>query len=137
MVLVCIFILAVHSNLQPYKVQRINTTETLYLVVLATLATLQLLNEKDVQTMVSAVILALIVLHTVMLAIYKGFRFFRKRFCTQGRLITNKSTVKYGAIEANGHEVDPEVRIKSAIFDAIFGNANDNSLFDKVATENG
>ena len=136
MVLECTVILAFHSNFQPYLIQRINTTETLYLLCLSSLAILQLLKKKNIQTIISAILLILLVLHTTILAVYKGFRFFRKRFGFQRCLLSNKPFIKYGSLHRSlrTQPKDQEIKNRSDVFEAIFGNANEVSLSDEVKT---
>ena len=76
----CVLVLAVHSNCQPYVRARVNYTESVYLVVLCTLAIMQIVQDIKVKYYVCLVLLVIVGIHALVVTVYKATRFFRKRF---------------------------------------------------------
>lgn len=126
MVLVCLFLLVLHSNMQPYRSSGTNTLETIYLALLCTLAALRFLKDYDVRSIVTAALLTLMTLHAFLLTTYKCYRFLKKRMkssnCGQCRTL-------YASIDET--TVDPEVQDKRDTFDAIFSNSNEGDSEDR------
>ena len=125
MVFVCVVILALHSNMQPYRVKRVNTLETIYLVLLCTLATLQFLKDEDLRSTISALLLTLMTCHAFLLVTYKCYKFFSTR--CQSKCCRRLKT-RYGSTEET--TIDPEIKDKQDIFDAIFSNSNEGASDD-------
>ena len=85
MIVVCMVILTVHSNCQPYMRSRANWAESLYLLVLCVLAVTQVVPEivedkEQASLYVSVVLLGIVSIHTIVVFFYKAVRFFRGRF---------------------------------------------------------
>ena len=125
MVLVCVFILALHSNMQPYKSKLTNTTETIYLALLCTLAALQFLDHTNVRSTILGVLLTLMTCHAFLLTTYKCYKFVNKRM---GNNNCRQCKGRYGSTDET--RVDPEVQDKKDTFDTIFSNSNEGATVD-------
>ena len=123
MIVVCVVILSVHSNCHPYTRPRANYAESVYLLVLCTLAIMQIVEDKNAQFYVSLVLLCIVSVHTLAMFFYKAGRFFRQRFkcCANGQTT---------AVDRRGYEelentlteesLDTEVERQRRVLDTIF-----------------
>ena len=123
MIFMCVVILAIHSNFQPYLRARANFTESVYLLVLCTLAIMQIVEDDDVQYYVSLVLLVLLAFYTLMVTVYKAGRFFRKRFdcaCTWTETAARRHG--YNELESSQSERTPdtETQRQRRILDTIY-----------------
>ena len=80
MIVICVVILTVHSNCHPYARPRANFTESVYLLVLCTLAIMQIVEDTPARFYVCLVLLIIVSLHTLVVFVFEAVRFFRKRF---------------------------------------------------------
>lgn len=80
LIFVCVVLLTIHSNFQPYERRRANIAESLYLMVLCTLAIMQEVNDDKVKYYVCLSLLIIASLHTVLVFFCKAVRFFPQRF---------------------------------------------------------
>lgn len=130
MIVVCVVILAVHSNCQPYMRARANVFESVYLLVLCVLAVVQVVpdimvnDNKDAVVYTSVVLLGLTLIHTTVVFFYKAVRFFRGRFecCAGGEVADGRRRGRYRELEDSRTEqiVDAEVERRRHVLDMIF-----------------
>lgn len=130
MILMCVLILAVHSNCQPYLRARVNVAESVYLVVLCTLAIMQMTDNQSVKYYVCLVLLIILVCHTLVVIVYKGTRFFQRRFdCTCAPITTATRRQGYHVLE--GTEIDQSISTETErqreILDTIFDSSEGGS----------
>lgn len=131
MILMCVLILAVHSNFQPYLKPRVNFTESVYLLVLATLAIMQIVEDEMVRYGVSLGLVFTVALHALVVTVYKGARFFRKRFeiaCARRGLESNTRHRNYDQLEdteIDQNSLDAERERQRNIMDTIFNSPSE------------
>ena len=123
MIFVCVVILTVHSNGQPYMKQRANFAESLYLLVLCMLAIMQIVEHKDAQYYVCLILLIITFVHTLVVFLYKAVLFFRNRFGHCACLLkTAMDRRSYEELENT--QTDPNLDIDAqrqrSILDSIF-----------------
>lgn len=128
---VCVLILAVHSNCHPYERPRANYAESMYLVVLCTLALMQLVKDDYARLCVCLVLLIVLGLHTLVVFWCKAVLFFRKRFdccaCVDPTLLR-----RYGyevlqetrSEESKDTEAERRRSMLNAVFSAVDGENN-------------
>lgn len=132
-ILICVVILAVHSNCQPYLKPRVNFTESVYLLVLATLAIMQIVEDDTFRYKASLVLVFAVALHALMVAVYKAARFFRKRFdcvCARRGLESNERLRDYDQLEDTEIDRDSlaaERERQKSILDTIFNSSTEGS----------
>ncbi|KAL9984155.1 hypothetical protein ACROYT_G006421 [Oculina patagonica] len=134
MIFMCVIVLAIHSNCQPYVRDRANFTESIYLLVLCTLAIMQIVENKDAKYYVCLVLLGILAVHALVVTVYKAGRFFRKRFdcaCTWTKTAARRQG--YDELESTQTEqnLDPETEIQRSILDTIFDSSEDGSANGK------
>ena len=101
----CVLILAVHSNCHPYLRARANLAESVYLLVLCTLAIMQIVDDKHAKLDVCVVLLVMLACHTLVVTVCKATIFFRNRFhCACAR--SNRLARRRGYEELEGKESD-------------------------------
>ena len=128
-IFVCTLILVAHSNAQPYKNTRINLVETVYLLLLSTLALLQQWENEATRDLLCVTFLIAASIHTVLLSLYKVGRFFnKKRSCVGVKKAVKRK--RYGSFEEPDLEssVEPEVQKRRDILDTIFGTSDESGL---------
>ena len=128
MIFMCVIVLAIHSNCHPYIRARVNFTESVYLLVLCTLAIMQIVENEDAKYYVCLVLLVILSFHALVLTIYKAVRFFRKRFdcaCTLAR--TAPSRHGYDDLESTQIEraLDTETERQRSILATIFDSRSE------------
>ena len=130
MIFMCVLILAVHSNCQPYVRARVNVTESVYLLVLCTLSIMQINDDKSAKYYICLVLLVILACHTLVVTVYKGTRFFQRRFdctCAQNRTVTRRQ----GYDELEGTEIDQSISTEAErqrnILDTIFDSPEEGS----------
>lgn len=126
----CVIILAIHSNCHPYVRDRVNFVESVYLLVLCTLAIMQIVENKDAKYYVCLVLLVLLASHALVVTVYKAGRFFRKRFdcaCTWTKTVARRHG--YDELESTQTEqnLDPETERQRSILDTIFDSSEEGS----------
>jgi len=126
----CVLILAVHSNCQPYVRTRVNVAESVYLLVLCTLSIMQMTNNEPTKYYVCLVLLVILACHTIVVTVYKGTRFFRRRFdCACAEIET--ATRRQGYNELEGTEIDQSISTETErqrkILDTIFHSSDEGS----------
>ena len=130
MIFMCVLILAVHSNCQPYIRARVNVAESVYLLVLCTLAIMQITDDKQAKYYVCLVLLVILASHTLVMIVYKGTRFFQRRFgCTCAQVKTG--TRRQGYDELEGTQIDQSISTETErqreILDTIFDSSDGGS----------
>ena len=130
MIFVCVIILAFHSNCQPYVRARVNLAESVYLLVLCTVAIMQITDDKQTKYYVCLVLLVILACHTLVVTVYKGARFFQRRFdcaCTQNK----RTTRRQGYDELEGTQINrslsTETERQRNILDTIFDSSEEGS----------
>ena len=123
MIFMCVLVLAIHSNCHPYVRARVNFTESVYLLVLCTLAIMQIAENEDAKFYVCLVLLVIVTFHALVLTIYKAVHFFRKRFdcaCTLARPAPSRHG--YDELESTEIErtLDTEAERQRSVLDTIF-----------------
>ena len=109
MIFECVIISAVHNYCHPYLRARANLAESVYLLVLCTLAIVQISDELDVLVEVLLLILAC---HTLAVFLYKAVHFFRNRFrCVCAR--PNRSTRRRGYDEIESTTTEQSLSIET------------------------
>ena len=77
----CVIILAVHNYCHPYLRSRANLAESVYLLVLCTLAIMQIIEDKQaLLDLLAKVLLVILVCLTLVVFLCKAAHFFRNRF---------------------------------------------------------
>ena len=130
MIVVSMLILAVHSNCHPYMRPRANFVESVYLMVLSTLAIMQMVEDKETTFYVCLVLLLLVFAHTLVVFFYKAVRFFRKRFdCCADTQTTVVERTGYEELEhtQTDQTLDCEVERRRSLLDTIFTTSAKNS----------
>ena len=128
MVVVCMVILSVHSNCHPYTRPRANYAESVYLLVLCTLAMMQIVEDTNARFYVCLVLLCMVSVYTLMVFFYKAARFFRKRFecCAQAAL-----TERHGYEELENTQteqsLDTDAERQRRIINTIFSTPGEDS----------
>ena len=126
MIFMCVLILAVHSNCQPYLRSRVNVVESVYLVVLCTLSIMQMTDDQQVKYYVCLVLLIILACHTLVVIVYKGTCFFQKRFdCTCAQITTARRRQGYNILE--GTEIDQSISTETERQREILGTIFDSS----------
>lgn len=128
MILMCVVILAIHSNCHPYVSPRVNFAESVYLLVLCILAIMQIVENKHVQYYVCLVLLAILVFHALVVTVYKAGHFFRKRFdCACTWRETAERRRGYNELEGSQSErtLDSEAERQRSILDTIFDSSEE------------
>ena len=116
--MMCVLILTVHSNMQPYIKKRINVIESCYLLILSTMAILLVLD--SVPDYIYAVLLAVPSLHTLVLTFYKAYWFFKKRFGRGQVSGEHAERTRYRSLEQSVE--NDEDRTRRDLIDAVFGS---------------
>ena len=82
MIFECVIILAVHNYCHPYLRSRANLAEYFYLLVLCTLAIMQIIEDKQVLLIdvLVKVLLVILACHTLVVFLCKAAHLFRNRF---------------------------------------------------------
>ena len=113
MIFECVIILAVHNYCHPYLRARANLAESVYLLVLCTLAIMQITEDKQAKLDVLVeVLLVILACHTIVVFIYKATHFLRNRFhCACPR--SNRSTRRRGYDEIESTVTDPSLSIET------------------------
>ena len=128
MIFVCVVILALHSNCQPYTKRRANFAESLYLLVLCTFAIMQIVENKDARYYVCLVLLIIVSVHTLVVFLYEAVRFFRKRFDNCACLL-NTVMERRSYEELENTQTDPILDIdaqrQQSILDSIFSTTEE------------
>ena len=113
MIFECVIILAVHNYCHPYIRARANLAEFVYLLVLCTLAIMEIIEDK--QTILEVFVVVLLVIlacHTLVVFVCKATHFFRNRFhCACAR--SNRSTRRRGYDEIESTESDQSLSIET------------------------
>ena len=123
MIVVLMVILAVHSNCHPYMRPRANFVESIYLMVLSTLAIMQMVEDRETRSIVCLVLLLLVLAHTLLVFFYKAVRFFRKWFdCCADAQTTVVERTGYAELEHTQSDqfLDPSVERQRSLLDTIF-----------------
>ena len=128
MIFMCVLILAVHSNCQPYVRARVNYAESVYLLVLCTLSIMQITQDKPTKYYVCLVLLVILACHTLVVTVYKGTRFFQRRFdcaCTQ----IKERRQGYNELEDTqiDQSLSTETERQREILDTIFDSSEEGS----------
>jgi len=111
MIFECVVILAVHNYCHPYLRARANLAESVYLLVLCTLAIMQLTEDKQFEVRVE-VLLVMLACHTLVVFLCKATHLFRNRFhCACAR--PNRSTRRRGYDEIESTATDPSLSIET------------------------
>ena len=130
MIVICVVILTVHSNCHPYTRPRANLTESVYLLVLCTLAIMQIVEDTPARFYVCLVLLIIVSLHTLLVFGFEAVRFFRKRFnyCA-GAQDTVMESRGYEELDNTQTEqsLDPEVERRRSIMNTIFSTSEEDS----------
>lgn len=128
MIFVCVVILTVHSNGQPYMKRRANLAESLYLLVLCTLAVMQIVEHKDAQYFVCLVLLIIAFVHTLIIFLYKAVRFFRQRFghcaCFLKTVMDRRSYEELENTQTDSN-LDIDAQRQRRILDSIFSTSEE------------
>ena len=123
MIVVCMVILTVHSNCQPYARPRANFAESAYLLVLCILAVMQIVEDKTARFYVSVVLLAIVSVHALVVFLYKAVGFFRKRFeccaCAQATAGEGRGYEEFENTQTEQSQ-DTEIERRRSIMDTIF-----------------
>lgn len=130
MIFMCVLILALHSNCQPYLRARVNVAESVYLLVLCTLSIMQITDDQPAKYYVCLVLLVILASHTLVVIVYKGTRFFQRRFdCTCAQIKTGPR--RQGYDELAGTQIDQSISTETErqreILDAIFDSSDGGS----------
>ena len=128
----CVVILAVHSNCQPYVKPRVNFTESVYLLVLSTVAIMQIVEDEQAKYYVCLVLVVILALHALVVTVYKATRFSRRRFdCACARRRPESAVRRNGYDQLEDTEIDrsldPEVERQRSILDTIFSSSPEGS----------
>lgn len=132
MIILTVFVLVFHASFHPYKRLRTNVTETIYLFALSLLAIIQIMEDADTRSTVSAVILTNATIHSGILCLIKFYRFFKKRYrCHYSGRLLKKSPTRYRSFDDDStninRPVDPEVQAKQNLFDTVFASSTESS----------
>lgn len=130
MIFMCVLILAVHSNCQPYVRARVNYTESVYLLVLCTLSIMQITADESTKYYVCLVLLVILACHTLLLTVYKGTRFFQRRFdcaCAQINIATRRQGYKEFEETQIDQSISTETERQREILDTIFNSSEEGS----------
>lgn len=130
MIFVCVLILTVHSNSQPYLRPRANLAESVYLLVLCILALMQAVDDDDARYYVCLVLLGILTVHALVVFCYKAGRFFRERFgCCTCALATVMGRRGYSELESTraNQTLDIDAERQRSIFDTIFRTSEEDS----------
>lgn len=133
MMIMFVFVFAVHANVQPYKRIYTNITESIYLFVLCILAIVQIIEDEDSRNNVSAALLFIASIHSSIICAVKFWRFCKKKCHCPCPKKARAPT--YGSLDENSRSesvvskasIDYEVRIKQNLFDSIFALSGDTS----------
>ena len=133
MILMCVIVLAVHSNCHPYKKARVNITESVYLMILCLLTIMQIFpdsNDKySSKNIVCLIFLIILSIHTCLLTLCKAIRFFGKRFGFAVPGISNQDGVTQDPLGDSLIEqsLDTEDTRRRDVLDTIFSTASGES----------
>ena len=127
MIVVCMVILTVHSNCQPYMRSRANWAESLYLLVLCVLAVAQIVPEivdkHQASVYIPMVLLVIVSIHTIVVFFYKAARFFRGRFsccaCAKDTVVDRRTYEELENTETT-QSFDTEIERRRSVLDTIF-----------------
>ena len=113
MIFECVIILAVHNYCHPYFRARANLAESVYLLVLCTLAIMQIIDDEQAKFGVLVKVLLLILAcHTLVVFLCKAAYFFRNRFhCACAR--PNRSTRRRGYDEIESTTIEQSLSIET------------------------
>ena len=128
MIVVCMVILTVHSNCQPYMRSRANWAESLYLLVLCVLGVTQIVPEivedkLQASVYISVVLLGIVSIHTIAVFFYKAACFFRGRFrscaCAEDTVVDRSGYEELENTETT-QSSDTEIEGRRRVLDTIF-----------------
>ena len=139
MISMCVIILAVHSNCQPYVSPRVNFTESVYLLILCMLAIMQIVIDEEAKEYVCFVLLVIVASHTLLVFVYKARLFFRKRLdcaCTGTKTATRRHG--YDELESTQTEqsLDTDTERQRRILEAIYDSSEEGPENGASFTEN-
>ena len=105
--------MAVHNYCHPYLRARANLAESVYLLVLCTLAIVQITEDRQAKLdVLIAVLVVILAFHTLVVFIYKATHFFRNRFhCACLR--SNRSRRRRGYDEIESTATDSSLSIET------------------------